>query len=721
MDIAMKKYQKWIPILILFSVIVLLWTFMNGRGQYTWDNLQDSRLQFTEDIERSGNQYGVMNTGPALSIGGGKYTLTWDIETDADNIIRLTTTNRAAITPDEIIISANQPRGYAEFTSLDEIYNLQILVDYQAGSYIKVNRIDLIGHRVTDRLFTITFFLLAAAILYVFAITGHLTPRRRGMLLILALSVLIASIPDLRSNLHTGHDSQFHMGRLLNLVHGLRSGQFPVRLGTYMQNGYGAIMSVYYPEVFLYFPAVMIMLGASFTYSYHVFFIAMHLTAAITMWYAASRMLKSEAEGTAASILYTLAQYRLLDVYTRFAIGESLAMSFLPLFALGLYEVIWGDKKRWKLLAVSATLICQSHLISTVMCGVIALCIALAACVHLIRDRRILPLLKAAVTALLLNVFFFAPLYTYSQQNIVTSWMVHDLSQEAVEVAQLFLPPVVNAQIHDAAFPNCSIGIGLPLIVAACAALYAAAIKEKRNQHDWFAILVCMAGVLCSWMATKQFPWHHLTTITGGMIAYIQFPWRMLMFVSFCFALAGGYAIRQLDDKHADVMQFTLVALCALWVLPMLSNEIYKESYLKAGSLPYYDQRFGDYCLPGANLRALDVKEPIVSDGIEISEYKKYGTQITAQVSAQQDGTVVLPLYAFDGYQAKLGDVSLDIGQNKHAHMMLQLKENMQGTLSIRFAGKDYWRIFDWISLLTAMFLMSTSLHDQYSKARKKR
>ena len=710
MDVAYLRNRKWLPVIALVLMVAVLWIGMNGRGQRVWENLQNSRLQFPSGLERSGDAYGVMNTGPTLSIGGGRYTIRWDIETDADNVIHITSTNNAAISPSEIVISAGQSQGSAQFTSLDEIYDLQIAVDYQAGSYIRVNRIDLVGHRNTDRLFTLTFVLLAAAALFALSAVGWLTPKRRGMLVVLAVAVLIASVPDLRSNLHTGHDSEFHMGRLLNLVHGLRSGQFPVRLGTYMQNGYGAIMSVYYPELFLYFPACMILLGASFTYSYHVFFIAMHLTAALTMWYAACRIFKSEAAGTAASVLYTLSQYRLMDIYTRFGVGESLAMSFLPLFALGLYEVLWGDKRRWKLLAVSATLICQSHLISTAICGVIAAGLALLTIRHLVRDRRISPLLKAMAAAVLLNAFFFAPLFTYSRQNVVTSWMRHDLAEEAVAPAQLFLTPDRHTSVSDPELSGFAIGLGLPMIIMAGAAVYGAVTKARREEKDVLVLALCAAGCVFSLMATRLFPWSRLDAMTGGMLAYIQFPWRMLMFASLCFALAGGYVTTGIEADRRSGMQLAVLALCAVCVLPMLSEETRKENYLEAGELPYWDQRFGDYCLPGAMLRALDVTEPIASEGILVTDFRKFGTQIDAQVSAQQEGTIVLPLYAFDGYRVELDGAPLTVEHNEHDHMQLSVQAGMQGRLTVRFVGKGYWRLFDAVSLITAAALVCLSL-----------
>lgn len=706
------KHKKWMPVFALLAAIVLLWVFCHGRGQRTWENLQYSRLGFENGYERSGTAYGEMNSGPALSVGGGTYTLRWDIETDADNVIRIRTTNQAAITPDEIVIHAGQAQGSASFTSLDEIYDLQIVVDYQAGSYIRVNRIDLIGHHNTDRIFTLTFVLLGAMFLCAARAAGWLTPGRRGALVIVFLAVLLASVPDLRGNLCDGHDGEFHMARLLNLVHALRAGQFPVRLGTYIQNGYGAVISSYYPELFLYLPAGMIVMGASMTYSLHVFFIGMHLASALCMWYAASKLFKHEAAGTAAAVLYTLSQYRLADVYTRFAVGEALAMCFLPLFVLGMYEVIWGDKRRWKLLAVSAALICQSHLITTAICGVVAVGVGALSIVKIIRDRRIAALLKAMAAALGLNAFFFAPMYTYSQQGVVTSWLLRDLTEHTVSLAQILLTPDVTAAIHESGLMSDPIGLGIPVVIAAGAALYGAFVKEKRTREDVLALLLVAAGAVCSLMATDMFPWSRLSSMTGGMVAYIQFPWRMLMFASLCFAFAGGYAISRLDAGQHAPAQFALLALCAVCVMPMLSQEARDEHHVKAGALPYWDVRFGDYALPGAKLRALDEKEPIASPGVEVTQFDKHGTSITAHVSAKQDGTIVLPLYGFDGYEVTLGDQALMVQRSETEHMQLSVEAGMEGELSVRFVGKAYWRVFDLVSLAALLGMIGLSAAD---------
>ncbi len=566
-----------------------------------------------------------------------------------------------------------------------------------------MNGISLSGNRDTSALFTATFLLLAVSALMALHAGGWLTPQRRGMLTIVLLAVLFASIPDLRGALHGGHDGEFHTGRLLNLVHALRDGQFPVRLGAYLQNGYGTVFSAFYPDLFLYIPALMICAGASFTYSYHVFFILMHLTAALSMWAAASRIFRSEAAGTASAVLYTLAQYRLMNIYTRFAVGESLAMSFLPLFALGLYEVMFGDKRRWKLLSVSALLICQSHLITTIICGLTAVGLGMAFIVKIMKEKRLLPILLAILFAVLLNAFFFGPMLTYRAQNLWMVWTGQDLMEEAIAPAQLLLLGEAQSETDVAGLKNYAIGLGLPLVIMAGAAVYAALTRIKRMQEDGGALVLCAAGVVFSIMATRLFPWDALNHRLGGVLSWLQFPWRMLVYASLCFALAGGYAMARVKD--APPMQFALLALCAACALPLLSGEARQGGGIRENHLPYWDQRFGDYSLPGSVLNILGETDPIGSPGVAVTRYRKTGTSIDAWVTAEEGGTLDLPLYAFDGYEALLDGEAVEIGHNDTQHMRIALQAGTDARLTVRYVGKAWWRILDALSLLTAFGL----------------
>ena len=75
--------------------------------------------------------------------------------------------------------------------------------------------------------------------------------------LILLLIVVVASLPFLSSVLFWGHDIRCHLLRIVSVAEELGNGQFPVRMDTELNNGYGYPWSIYYCDIFLYPVAIL--------------------------------------------------------------------------------------------------------------------------------------------------------------------------------------------------------------------------------------------------------------------------------------------------------------------------------------------------------------------------------------------------------------------------------------------------------------------------------
>ena len=90
------------------------------------------------------------------------------------------------------------------------------------------------------------------------SLKGRMGAERLSVVLILGVAVMFSVMPSLKPSLITGHDTFFHLTRVRNLAQGLREGSFPVRVAGYTYRGYGAATSVFYPELFLYAPALML-------------------------------------------------------------------------------------------------------------------------------------------------------------------------------------------------------------------------------------------------------------------------------------------------------------------------------------------------------------------------------------------------------------------------------------------------------------------------------
>ena len=705
----MKKDKRRIITLLAVTALMLAAVFCMPGKQKVWTDLPYSLMHFEGGLSRnteSGDAYGVMNGGPGLTLPAGTYRLKWAIEADGNNRMEIVTGNGAQAVPGEIALYADNLFDEAEFTLKDAAEDVEIHVVFEDGARIDVIDISLYSPMYADHRFTVLFLLLAVLLVYALHVRGWLTPARRGRMILLGLAVLIASAPALKDTVGIGHDTTFHLVRLCNLADGLKMG-FPVRAGGYSYNGYGAITSVFYPDIFLYPFALMMNLGASLQYAANTFFIAVNIASAAAMYAAAKRIFKDEWAGVCASVLYTLSIYRISDVFTRYAFGEMTAMVFLPLFLLGLYEVVLGDKGRWPLLGVSAACIYLSHMLSTLICAAAAVGFCALFIVRIVKEKRLLPIVKAAGLAGLLCAFQLVPFIHYSMQGIGAQELAKDPAYFALHPAQLFLLGAGELSLDpkDSALSTFALEIGLPLLMAAALTLYVAATAEKREKRDGFGVLLVLAGGLFAFMATTLFPWSYVRVLTRGLSDYLQFPWRFLMMTSVLFALAGGHGCVKFSRGHGEQMAAAVLAVAALCALPTLTDETRNADYIAFGETVSPHLHYTEYTIPGTRTEPT-LRQALLTEGeVVVTQYEKRSTTVTAQVDAANDAKVSLPLFGYDGYRAQVSgeDMQTEIGENNRLTVILPAGTN--GELRVWFAGKTLWRVAECVSLAAAIGL----------------
>ena len=705
-----NKKQKALGLLILCAALILV-VFYTGilDRQKTWTDMPYLMQRFDGGLSREGAAYGVMNEGPGLNLPAGTYRVKWMIEGDGDNRLLLTTQNGVKAEPAEIMLPAGQMQGIAEFSLPAAAQGVELLVSYDSGSMIRVDDMRLYSPMYRDHAFTFALLMLAGWALYVLHLCGVLTPSRRGKLILIGMAVLIASAPALKDTVCIGHDTTFHLVRLCNLADGLAHGHFPVRAGGFSYNGYGAITSVFYPDIFLYPFALLMNAGASVQYAVNLFFIAVNAASAASMYAAAKRIFREDWTAVCASILYTLSIYRISDVFTRYAFGEMTAMVFLPLFLLGLYEAVLGDKRKWAQLGVSAACIYLSHMLSTLICALTAAGVCVLFIVKIVRERRLAAIVKAACLTGALCAFQLVPFIQYSLQGIGAAELAKDPAYAAIAPAQLFLlgEGEMSMDPRDPSLATFALEIGLPLLLGAGLVLYTAATAEKKEERNPFALLLVAAGSFFALMATTMFPWSYVRVLTRGLSDYLQFPWRFLMMTAVCFALAGGWGLSKFARGHGEQMAAAALCVAALCALPTITDETLNADYIAYGETVSPHLLYTEYTIPGTKTSPTKKQALLLDDGVTVTDYHKHSTEAVMQVQAPQGGTVTLPLFGYDGYRAELDgrEIAWTLGENNR--LKAELPVGAQGELRVWFAGKAIWRAAEAVSLLAALGLLA--------------
>ena len=704
--------------LVLCALLILaVWVLGIGKAPIVLDEMnkpglkpglefRDSKKSFSTE---QGDEYGEVSRGPGLLLTKGRYRLSWIIETDAENVIRITSQNGARIEPSQIVIPADTWSISEDFEILDSAEGVEFRIDFQAGSTLRVQSIDLVTPENTDNTWSLTFLILFAGLAAYCAQTKKVSAQGWEALMMMGMAVVIASMPSLKMTVYTGHDYSFHALRIHDLADGLQSGQFPVRAGGYSYMGYGAVTSAFYPEMFCYFPAVLMLTGATEAYAMNAFQIGMNALAALTMFLCARRLLGGLWQGTCASVLYTLASYRLTDVYTRFAVGEALAMAVLPLFIWGMYEVFFGDKARWRMLVLGATCVFQSHMLSTMICAVSAVLMTALFLPRLISRRRLGALLKAAAAAVLVNLFFLVPFVTLSRQGIGAEGLLRWNAQRALSPSQLLLQgtQALGGTHRDWTLEYFPVELGFPLLLSGMLGLRAALLAPRGSARRRGALYLVLAGAAFAFATTTFFPWSWLTDVTNRMSDYLQFPWRLLMMAAALLALAGGIGFCVLAEGRERQMAVFVLSLAAVVQLPCLTELATSNTALLPYEVTLPELRIGDYLIPGSNLERMTEQDPVIEGDAQIAEWEKAGTKATAQVKADAEAVLTLPMFGYDGYAAEVDGERMEVGLGDNNRLTVKLPAGTCGTLRVHYAGKPYWRISDAISLAALLALLA--------------
>ncbi len=535
---------------------------------------------------------------------------------------------------------------------------------------------------------------------------------------LLFAAVVMASGPMFLPYLMYGHDFQFHIARILGIAQAFREGMFPARLDLFSFNGYGYASPVFYPSLFLYFPALLEALGVTVVDAVNVWLFLCNLATAASMYYSASRLFCSARIGCLASILYTLGIYRLGNFYTRAAYGELTAMIFLPLVILGFYEVFFRDEKKWPLLLLAVTGVVQSHIISTVM--VAAGCaIGGLFCIRRLADRkRLLAVLKAAGMAVLLNLWFLVPLLDYMHAGIDVEFVQYPAqlyAMPAVKLLELF-PIDMGATTLDGSgiYDTMALGPGLPVLAAAGVGLYQVLEAKRTGGKLRISRNFLIAGAILLFAATSLFPWKLLMETPLSLIGeYLQFPWRLVEPALCLLSMAGGYAVCRQWGKRAGSGYSLLLG--ALLFCMVFSQHLVDSFYQNVDY--WWDSREADsmlkqreYLFADVNVERAKGSRLPAGEGLAITDSEKDGLTVTFSYETDQPGVerfADLPLFYYPGYRAQDQDGNaLPVIRGEDGLARVHFAAQEEGQIRVFFKERRLWRASELISLLSAAGLI---------------
>ncbi len=568
--------------------------------------------------------------------------------------------------------------------------------------------------------------LLASALILIIRTKRKFRPEA---LILLGFGAAWACTPLLFPWISEGHDLFFHYGRLCNLSEDILSGTWPVRIHPRMFSGFGYQNPVFYAEFFLYPFALLGALGLSPIGCYRLLLAVVNFATAGVSYYAYSRLLRSRKIGLIASFLYTLSMYRMINLYTRAALGEVLAMVFLPLLMLGMYELFLGDSRKWILSVLAFTGLLQSHMITTELAIGFSVLFALCCLKRLREGKRLARLLLAAFSTFLLNLWFIIPFLDHMRYPLEVLRDSRRLAGYSLYAPQFFdagvLNPIGDTLGRGTIAQEMPFSLGFILLVGSL--LFVAVCFQKNRRLPKFHLLLgkwCLGlGLLCIYASSLYFPWDRIQSsplllrLTGS----IQFAFRFLPFATLFLCLVSALGIY--GFFASGEMKKLLFLVCGIWCV--YSSGAYFSDY--ANTAPHFVDwnsqmdRSQDcdflYLIsdPESDYSTTEFRRRdtvfLPSQGVLLKECSREGAGayfLYDKTGDTQEGYVDVSLNYYPCYQAYDAQGNLlKTEQGQLLRLRVLLPEAGEGSVTIRYETPLLYRIGDIISLITALLLLA--------------
>ncbi len=538
---------------------------------------------------------------------------------------------------------------------------------------------------------------------------------------IMLLVVFIASIPLVNEHIFAGHDITFHIGRIEGIARAIQSGQFPIRVHGGTVNDYGYPNSLFYPELLMYFPALLSLLGISLATCYKIYIVFINILTIIIAYISFKKLFDNRHIALTTSIIYLLNPYRLMVLYQRSAIGEFTAISFLPLVLYGMYAIIKGEKKDWKYLVLGATGVLQSHFITTELVVIVCMVVFLVSLKELFsKERRILYLVYSAVAVVLINLWFIGPMLLMMTQ---LGLAVFSRSQSPFGVSKYNIINLFSNSYFD---PTGANPIGwISIIAVGFYLIYRLMVKKEEQNSKWIKVgdFLTTVVVISAIATTAYFPWDILSKIPliGVMLDAVQFPYRVLTINGVAASALVGLTIFIWVSSRDN-----RIIVCILSILMVICSTFsYYEVSFVENSMSYFQNKHyyfnsldnslsvgqAEYLVEGANLDSIIADKPIIesdNETLTVSNFTRYGTELEFDytIDISSDNNIIeIPFMYIPGYEIlvngqevqpeKLSDAK--VGFTSHSE---------SGTVNVRYSSPTTFRIFEMISLISLVILI---------------
>lgn len=517
--------------------------------------------------------------------------------------------------------------------------------------------------------------------------------------------IVITSTPLFQEGIVLGDDLFYHLLRIESIKDSILAGNHFALIHETVFGGYGYGSGIFYPNFYLYFPALLGIMGLSISVAYKIFLIFIAMGTCASTYFSIKYISRSKYASWLGTILFVSSQYRLINLYDRAAMGEYIAMMFFPIVVCGIFDVLYCKCCKPWILGVGFAGILLAHPLSAFVFFLITLAIF---CVHIkyfIKNYQIvIKLALLSFVVFLCTMFFLLPMFEMmSVMDLKVKYPWTYVSSNTLNLPDIFR---YSTEFRD-------LSIGIPIVL-----LSAGIVLFRRSK---FAVLsIADKSFILGWLlCLAVVPEPIWKLLDNTMMNAIQFPWRLFGFASIFLSISLGIYYSDIFKKGNSKKITILIITVVIAFATITVHEIYKrETY----QLDFIKDKFhvnqGEWLPVGTNIEAMRTSPlyAIDEEGQTIPLDKK-GNTVTLELRSK-DSYVDIPLLFYKGYEATLKEdnisevLTLEIVQSTNNNLVRVLNPlEKEGTLAVFYAGTIIQKISYCVSMMTVLGLLAIFLN----------
>jgi hypothetical protein len=352
---------------------------------------------------------------------------------------------------------------------------------------------------------------------------------------ILLFVCLLYTKPYFNTGYFPTHDGEWAVIRTSEMKRELKDLQIPPRFSGYLNHGYGyPLFNFTYPMPF-YITAFLNMARIGLIDSVKTVFVLSVFLSAIFM-YLLGRELGGNFAGFLSSLFYVVAPFRLVDLYVRGSIGESVSLALFPLLCyIGIRYILRPSLFKLVLCASVLALLILSHNIMALIFFPLWIIFLYVAVISYFEDIKIYTFryfLPVILLGLGLACYFFLPALAEKSYVVLSTTKLADKTENFISLPQYLLSPWSYG-----AKP--SFQLGWAHILSSFLGLIGLFLAKEIDRKKYLPLAIfTYVGILL-----LVFFSHPFSTEFWNVppLSWFDFPWRLLTPLAFFLALSTVY------------------------------------------------------------------------------------------------------------------------------------------------------------------------------------